>query len=112
MPSLGELITGGKAAPPKPVVSDEPRLHRVHLCQTIFTTLEVSAVTPEEAFALAQARAGEAVPDFTTAPHAFRADVRRPVDPRDAAQGFQWVRLERVTDAAGNLYWGQGKAGA
>lgn len=119
MNSIGSILTTVAEAPKKsrsarPVSSrvwppSEPKPYLVRLCIEIVGEIEVMASTPEQAYRLAEARAGEAKRIYKTAPHGYLACVRRPVDPRDLAKGWKWVQLEQSRDEAGNLVWVLGK---
>lgn len=114
MKTLGEIIVAANVAS-KPGAKilrqpSEPRLHRVVLVVKIVADIEVTATTPEEAFAVAERRAKEATRRYRTEPIAVRASVRKLVDPRDASQGHKWARLERTIDeVSGCSIWAEGK---
>lgn len=114
MKTLGEIIAGvgvaQNGAAPVSRAPGEPRLHRVILVVEIVAEIEVMASTPEEAFRLAERRAGEAKRRYRTAPLAVRSSVRKRVDLADESQGHKWVRLERkIDDVTRQVLWVEGR---
>lgn len=111
MKTLAEALAETTAPTTAPAVAEpQPRKFRVHLCAQKFAVLEVTALTPEAAFELANARRAEATVDFVTVLSPFRTDVLQPIDLRDISKGFKWVRYERqFLDA---LDWTKGQVWA
>lgn len=76
----------------------ERRLYRVSLCVMIFGEIEIEATDGRAAEASALDRCKDASRCFQTAPAAHRVEVRRPIDPREPAKGFQWHEVPRGSE--------------
>ena len=76
------------------MMDDEPRMHRVTLASISFAEIDVQASSVREAYTLAEQRAKEARPTFSTCPLATAAKIARLVDVGDPSKGIEWVVRE------------------